>query len=525
MEILLTIFFIITTSILLIILLLGSLLFLKIFIGKSIRKPESPPVVGTVFGQFFYYNRLYDYQTGLARKHKTSRLLSPDISEIYTTEPKNIEYILKTNFSNYAKGEVNQDIWRDLFGQGILVVDGEKWRQQRKLASSEFSTRFLRDFSCSVFRKNAAQLVSTVREFSKTDQFFDAQKALLMRYTLDSISKVGFGVDLDCLQGSNAEGNEFIKAFDDSSELVYWRYVDPFWKLKRHLNIGGEAILKKKTKFIHNFVDKVIRTKREQMEKEQYYNNKEDILSRFIVESKKDPEMMTDEYLRDIILSFIIAGKDTTANTLSWFIYVVCKNHLVQERIAQEIREAVVTNPQDEASFDDFIEHITDEALEEMHYLHATLAETLRLYPAVPVDGRCAETDDTLPDGYKVKREMVCITWPMQWAVCRIYGAMTLKNLNQKDGSRMGCFNLNHHSSLLLFMAGPRTCLGRDFAYRQMKIVSAALLHFFRFRLSDEASNVTYRTMFTLHISGSLNVHAVSRVHADSRTRLLESLI
>lgn len=92
-----------------------------------------------------------------------------------------------------------------------------------------------------------------------------------MRYTLDSISKVGFGVDLDCLQGSNAEGNEFIKAFDDSSELVYWRYVDPFWKLKRYLNIGGEAILKNKTKFIHNFVDKVIRTKREQMEKEQYY--------------------------------------------------------------------------------------------------------------------------------------------------------------------------------------------------------------------------------------------------------------
>ncbi|KAL6495425.1 hypothetical protein OROGR_029988 [Orobanche gracilis] len=524
MEILLTIFCVITTSVLLIILLLGSLLFLKIFIGKSIRNPEYPPVVGTVFGQFFYYNRLYDYQTGLARKHKTSRLLAPDISEIYTTEPKNIEYILKTNFSNYAKGEVNQDIWRDLFGQGILVVDGEKWRQQRKLASSEFSTRVLRDFSCSVFRKNASQLVSTVCEFSKTSQFFDAQ-ALLMRYTLDSISKVGFGVDLDCLQGSNAEGNEFIKAFDDSSELVYWRYVDPFWKLKRYLNIGGEAILKKKTKFIHNFVDKVIRTKREQMEKEQYYNSKEDILSRFIVESKKDPEMMTDEYLRDIILSFIIAGKDTTANTLSWFIYVVCKNPLVQERIAQEIREAVVTNAQDEASLDDFIEHITDEALEEMHYLHATLSETLRLYPAVPVDGRCAETDDILPDGYKVKKGDG--VYYMAYAMGRmpyIWGD-DAEEFKPERWLKNGMFQPESPFKFVAFHAGPRTCLGRDFAYRQMKIVSAALLHFFRFRLSDEATNVTYRTMFTLHISGSLNVHAVSRFHADSRTRLVESLI
>lgn len=90
-----------------------------------------------------------------------------------------------------------------------------------------------------------------------------------MRCTLDSIFTVGFGVDLNCLEESNAEGNEFIKAFDDSNELVYWRYVDPLWKLKRYLNIGWEATLKKNIKFIHNFVDRVITTKREQMGNEQ----------------------------------------------------------------------------------------------------------------------------------------------------------------------------------------------------------------------------------------------------------------
>lgn len=90
-----------------------------------------------------------------------------------------------------------------------------------------------------------------------------------MRYTLDSIFTVGFGVDLNCLEESNAEGNEFIKAFDDSNELVYRRYVDPIWKIKRYLNICSEATLKKNIGFIHSFVDRVIRTKREQMEKEQ----------------------------------------------------------------------------------------------------------------------------------------------------------------------------------------------------------------------------------------------------------------
>jgi cytochrome P450 len=113
-------------------------------------------------------------------------------------------------------------------------------------------------------------------------------------------------------------------------------------------------------------------------------NDKEDILSRFLVESKKDPEEMNDKYLRDIILNFMIAGKDTSANTLSWFFYMLCKNPLIQEKVAQEVRD--VTSSQDDVvDVEEFIANITDTTLEQMHYLHAALTETLRLYPAVPV--------------------------------------------------------------------------------------------------------------------------------------------
>jgi hypothetical protein len=83
-----------------------------------------------------------------------------------------------------------------------------------------------------------------------------------MRCTLDSIFKVGFGVELECLEGSSKEGSRFMKAFDDSNALVYWRYVDPLWKLKRFLNIGSEALLKKNIKIIDDFVHGLIRTKR-----------------------------------------------------------------------------------------------------------------------------------------------------------------------------------------------------------------------------------------------------------------------
>lgn len=92
---------------------------------------------------------------------------------------------------------------------------------------------------------------------------------------------------------------------------------------------------------------------------------------------------MNDKYLSDIILNFMIAGKDTSASTLSWFFYILSKNPLIQEKVAQEVRDVVGLNH--EANIDEFVTNITDTSLEKMHYLHATLTETLRLYPVVPV--------------------------------------------------------------------------------------------------------------------------------------------
>lgn len=105
---------------------------------------------------------------------------------------------------------------------------------------------------------------------------------------------------------------------------------------------------------------------------------KEDILSRFLQVTETDPK-----YLRDIILNFVIAGKDTTAATLSWFIYMLCKHPAVQEKVAQEVEEAM--GVKDITDFSKLADCISEESLEKMHYLHAAITETLRLYPAVPV--------------------------------------------------------------------------------------------------------------------------------------------
>ena len=127
---------------------------------------------------------------------------------------------------------------------------------------------------------------------------------------------------------------------------------------------------------------------------------KHDILSRFIEISDDPDSKSTEKSLRDIVLNFVIAGRDTTATTLTWAIYMIMMNEHVAEKLCSELQElerekAEETNTPlrqyDTEDFKSFNERVTQfagmlsyDSLGKLHYLHAVVTETLRLYPAVP---------------------------------------------------------------------------------------------------------------------------------------------
>jgi cytochrome P450 len=111
---------------------------------------------------------------------------------------------------------------------------------------------------------------------------------------------------------------------------------------------------------------------------------KEDILSRFLLEKEKPSSGIDDKYLRDIILNFMVAGRDTIAGTLSWFFYMMCKYSHIQDKIAREIQTATKIQ-EEKVNIDAFGDYLTEDVVNNMQYLHAALTETLRLYPAVPI--------------------------------------------------------------------------------------------------------------------------------------------
>ncbi|XP_031258296.1 cytochrome P450 704C1-like [Pistacia vera] len=146
------------------------------------RFPKSPqkakkyhPIGSSHLSQVLNFYRLHDFMTDLSRKHKTYRLSTLFRSEIFTTDPAVVEYMLKTNFPNYGKGLYQYNILTDLLGDGIFAVDGDKWKHQRKLSSYEFSTKILRDFSSVVFKTTAVKLARIVSEASASNRPLDMQ--------------------------------------------------------------------------------------------------------------------------------------------------------------------------------------------------------------------------------------------------------------------------------------------------------------------------------------------------------------
>ncbi|KAJ4759432.1 Cytochrome P450 704C1 [Rhynchospora pubera] len=481
------------------------------FLFHSKKKRNLPPIAGTIFHQVLNFPRFIEFQTDLSRKYKTFRMLTPSRNYIYTVDPANVEYILKTNAANFGKGPHNYELLSDLLGDGIFAVDGDKWRQQRKIASFEFSTKVLRDYSSGVFRKTATKLANMVSELSSSNQMMDIQD-LFMRSTMDSIFKVGFGVDLGTLSGLE-ESKAFAKAFDDASAQSLYRVFDVFWKIKRFFNIGSEAKMKKDVKLLNDFINNVIDKKTEKISTQKGdFMNKEDILSRFLLEKEKSPNTITNKYLRDVILNFVIAGRDTTAGTLSWFFYLLCKHPNIQEKIAREIREATKMEVEN-VKFDEFISScLTEENMNNMQYLHASLSETLRLYPAVPQDAKYCFSDDTLPDGFDIKKGDTIDYQPFPMGRMKfLWGDDAEEFKPERWLDKNGLFVPQSPFKFTAFQAGPRICLGKEFAYRQMKIFAATLLFFFKFQMWDETREVKWRTMLTLQIDGGLPLRAMQR--------------
>lgn len=358
---------------------------------------------------------------------------------------------MKDNFKHYEKGPWLYPILEDLLGDGIFNTDGERWHSQRKTAAHLFSANSFRTLIAPTFEKHGHLLVSELQRVQASGEVVDLH-ALYHRFTLDSIGEIAFGVNIGSLKDPSIP---FARAFDGAQYCVDKRIFNPFWWLFPFA--PNERLVKRNVAIMDKFSYDLINERRSTGE----YKHKTDVLSTFMKgndqwaeseEGRADGQALySDKYLRDVIMNFIIAGRDTTAQALSWTTYMLTQHPEVEQRMRQEMWE--VLGPDKAApGYDD---------IKSMVYTSAVVKETLRLYPSVPKDGKMCMKDDVWPDGTVVKKGWLAVYLPyVSGRMTSLWGpdAEEFKPQRFVDEPAPSAYKYT------VFQAGPRTCLGQNMA-------------------------------------------------------------
>ncbi|GJJ68625.1 hypothetical protein EMPS_00971 [Entomortierella parvispora] len=427
---------------------------------------------------------------------------------VFVNSVEAVEHVYKTKFSSYEKGEMVRNNLRDIFGDGIFLADHESWRFHRKTAVNIFTTRLYRQLSQGAFKDSAVQLCGIFDRFSARGKPVDLQQFFL-RLTMDVFGHMTFGVDFKALSACE-ERSEFGDAFDYLTSSIDNRSSNPFWRWTDQFVPGRTQDLKNALGTINRYAYSAIGARRNEIsakaaraedetgQDQQQESRPHDLLDQFITHVRDDGSMLTDLELRDVFVNFMIAGRDTTALTLSWMFYHVIADNRILKNALREIDAVLGSNAEVAASGVER-KYLYETMMNELPYMKAIFHETLRLYPQVPKNGKFAMEDDVLPDGTVIdKGDMVshsdyCMgrnraIWgedaevfsPERWL---IDVKDTRDSVNGIPKSPFGKIKVESPHKFHSFNSGPRLCLGQTFATVEAMVTSCIIIQNYDLKL------------------------------------------
>ncbi|KAI1770523.1 cytochrome P450 [Hypoxylon cercidicola] len=379
---------------------------------------------------------------------------------IVTDEPDNVRAVLSTSFDDWDIPQLRIRGFLPVLGRhSIFTTNGDEWRHARATLRPAFVRDQVADLGC--LDRHVAKLINRI---PRDRGAFDLQ-AMFSMLTTDTISDFMFGRSTDILGSAPEDGLRFGRCFDVSMQKIANRA-----RLGWMTMLLGDRELDECTAFMNAYVEKyIVEARNEQDEKEGEGDGRRYM---FLDELLRTGE--PDEVIRDQLMSIFTAGRDTTTSVLSYLFFELSRRPDVVATIQREVRDL---------GLDDSKQLPTWEQLRNMKYLNWAIKEALRLNPPVATNAREAVRDTVLPIGGGPDGKLpVFVTKGttiryLPWAIHRrhdIYG-------DDADEFRPERWEvLRPTYEYVPFNAGPRICVGQQFALTQIAFVTFRLLQAFK---------------------------------------------
>jgi cytochrome P450 len=402
---------------------------------------------------------------------------------IVTTSPTVIQHVLKTNSENYHKSEIQTKRMGHFLGKGLLTTEGEAWRTQRRLIQKGFDRKQL-DVLSSIMQDS---LADSLRDFDRQARSGPVDiYPHLMKMTFGMVGRSLFGArlkdeDIGIISHTISTIQEFMV------RQTIQPYLNPWFaasgELRRHEEMRARA---------DGILLDYIKRRRQELPGH-------DLLQILMDARYSDGEGMPDELILSESMQLLVAGHETSSNALSWLLYLLSSRRDCVERLRDEFDSVLGSEP------------LTYAHVPKLEFAAQVVQEGLRLYPPFWMVDRMALSDDragdlVIPAGSTV--------------VVFVYGvhhsARLWEDPERFDPERFTKANekLRPPCTWLPFGAGPRGCIGGNYAMLQILMILSVLLRKYELQLSP-GQEIEPRPMVILRPKNGIRMKFTESVAAS----------
>lgn len=381
---------------------------------KQVKNP-----IGTMEESMQKFNGTYAVNLGLKRM-------------ISTQDPGLIEYVLRTNHKNYYKSPIQTDMLGKFLGKGLLTSNGEYWLKQRRLIQPGFHSSKLHALY-NIIKKTVDDFLSTFPVGNNID-VYPLMHKLAFEIVINSLFNIKVPEsDQKTLSAFIKEVQEFVIKEVRQPHKNWWYHLSG--EVKRNL---------KKAEGARAIISNIIRERKKSSQK---FNDLLDMLLDARYEDNGEP--MHETQIIDEILILLIAGHETTANALSWTLYLLATH---REQLTT-LRESTAGLTLDECVVSDS--------------LNAVIKESMRLYPPAWISDRVSLQEDAYQNYTFPKGSIIILFYyglhrdPKHWENPTAFIPTRFEKQN---------FDKEKSKAYYPFGAGPRLCIGNNFAMAEMVI-------------------------------------------------------